>query len=139
MVAALVRAGTVAAQQSGSLSVTEVAQLAGVSRWAIHRAIKSRALKAIRDNRNEWRMSPEDVADWRGATVPAQLRATDVAQTDVAGATAAEVAELREKLLAAQLGEAVASARAAAAELERDKWHEMAIALASRRRWWPFG
>lgn len=139
MVAAVVRASTVAAQQAGLLSASQAAQLAGVSRWAIHRAIKSRALNAIRDNRNEWRISPDDVAAWRGATVATQLRATEIAQTDVAGATAAEVSELRAKLAAAQLGEAVASARAAAAEAERDKWHGMAMALASRRRWWPFG
>lgn len=51
------------------MSPAQAAQAAGVSRWTIMRAIKSQKLKAIRDNRNQWRIAAPDLEMWRSHTV----------------------------------------------------------------------
>lgn len=121
------------------LTATQAAQAAGVSRWAVHRAIKSMVLKAVRDNRNIWRIAPDDLEAWCAATVAQPLRAQETAQAE-------GLAELRGKLAEAELRAAVADARAdasdrarAAAEAQAEAWRAMAEKLAARRRWWPFG
>lgn len=126
------------------LTATQAAQVAGVSRWAIHRAIRSMSLKAVRDNRNIWRIAPDDLAAWRAATVAPQLHAQGDAQSETAGVrdrlAVLEIERdgLRENLADANLRAAVAAARAEAAEADRDHWRAMAESLAARRRWWPF-
>lgn len=109
------------------LTATQAAQAAGVSRWAIHRAIKSLSLKAVRDNRNVWRIASDDLASWCATTVAQPLRAQDAAQAG----EAAEVAILRELLAATERARDQA-------ETDRDHWRTMAEKLAARRRWWPF-
>lgn len=127
------------------LTATQAAQAAGVSRWAVHRAIKSMSLKAVRDNRNVWRIAPDDLAAWCTATAAQRLRAQGDAQAETAflrdrlAAIEAERDGLRENLADANLRAAVAAARAEAAEADRDHWRALADKLASRRRWWPFG
>lgn len=139
------------------LTATQAAQAAGVSRWAIHRAIKSMSIKAMRDNRNVWRISPDELAAWCAATVAQPLRAQPAAQGEL---QADALALLRDKLLEAEQRAAVSDARAQAAErseaaavaradaaerardqaeADRDQWRAMADRLAVRRRWWPFG
>jgi len=114
------------------MSPAQAAQAAGVSRWTVMRAIKSLELQATRDNRNQWKISPEALDRWRSHTVRTE---GDVHTPHTPGTASISVAEaeLREKL-------AAAIARADAAEAERDRWQAMAEKLAERPRWawWPW-
>jgi excisionase family DNA binding protein len=49
------------------LSPAQAAQAAKVSRRTITRAISAQVLRATRDNKNQWRIRPEDLDAWRGA------------------------------------------------------------------------
>lgn len=110
------------------MSPAQAAQTAGVSRWAIMRAINSHKLKAHRDNKNNWRVATEDLNLWCAHSVRQQQ-----------GAHPDESQELREKL-AGEMARADAAERARdQAELDRDKWREMAEKLAEKpRRFWPW-
>lgn len=116
------------------ISPTEAAQRIGVSRWSIMRAIKSHKLRAKRDNRNHWLITPDDLSTWRtqyAHTVRRQISAHPT-----------EVTELREKLVS-ETARADAAERARdQAEADRDAWKQQATALLSRpprtRRWWPW-
>lgn len=114
------------------MSPAQAAQAAGVSRWTVMRAIKSHDLRASRDNRNQWRISQEDLDQWRSHTVRTGEDAHTMHTSQVETFSVAEV-ELREKL-------AAALARADAAEADRDRWQAMAEKLAERSRWtlWPW-
>ena len=115
------------------MSPAQAAQAAGVSRWTIMRAINSHKLKAHRDNRNNWQVSNEDLDQWWAHSVRQQQNAPPSAHPDVSP-------ELREKL-AGETARADAAERARdQAELDRDRWREIAEKLASRpRRLWPWG
>ena len=111
------------------MTPAEAAQLAGVSRWAIMRAIKSHKLKARRDNRNHWRIAQEDLDAWCAHSV----RPAHTAHID-------DSAELRAKL-AGETARADAAERARdQAEADRDRWRAMAekLTIQPRRRWWPW-
>lgn len=149
---------TVSAHGAPHLTPAQAAQSAGVSRWAILRAIKSLKLQAKRDNRNNWRIAPDDLAAWCAAQGAHSVRDGAVAQV-AAQADSVEIAVLRERLAASdaraaaleterdglrdRLAAATARADAAersrdVAEADRDAWRAMAEKLAARRRWWPF-
>lgn len=49
---------------SAPISPAHAAQIARTSRRTIMRAIESLELKAIRDNRNRWKIDPEDLERW---------------------------------------------------------------------------
>lgn len=125
------------AQPEPHLSPAQAARVAGVSRWAILRAIKGEKLKAIRDNRNNWRITQDDLAAWRAAhgahTVRGGATAHHDAHPDV-------VADLRENLAVALARVDAAERARDQAEAERDRWRAMAEKLAEkpRLRWWPF-
>ena len=108
------------------MSPAQAAQVANVSRWTIMRAIKSHDLQAVLDNRNQWRITPEALDIWR-------LHSVRTAEPLHIAHTPEAVIELREKL-------AAATARAEAAEAERDRWQAMVEKLAERprRNWWPW-
>ena len=110
------------------MTPADAAQVAGVSRWAIMRAIKSHKLKAQRNNRNHWQITQDDLAAWCAHTV----RTAHTAHAD-------DSAELRAQL-AGETARADAAERARdQAEADRDRWRAMAENLAERpRRWWPF-
>lgn len=110
------------------MSPEQAAQVAGTSRWTIMRAIKSHRLKAVRDNRNHWRISREDLDVWRLHTV----RTSDGPHTS----------SIQEMLEAERLRGEVKAERLLrdAAEADRDHWRAMAERLAERPRgWWPWG
>lgn len=113
-------------QVSLHMSPAQAAHVAGVSRWTIMRAIKSHELLAKRDNRNQWRITPEALEGWRAHSV-------HTPETSHTKHTLEAMIELREKL-------AAATARANAAEADRDRWQAMAERLSehSRRSWWPW-
>lgn len=110
------------------MSPAQAAQAAGVSRWAIMRAINSHKLKAHRDNRNNWQVSTEDLDQWCAHSVRQQPPAHPDGSS-----------ELREKL-AGETARADAAERARdQAETDRDRWRGMAEKLAEkRRRWWQW-
>jgi len=149
---------TVSAQAAAHMSPAQAAQVAGLSRWAILRAIKSQKLPAIRDNRGNWRISQDDLQRWCGSHTSHTVH--DGAELDVSAPSAQDaahaetVASLRDQLAAetaradAATSQAeVATVRAEAAERSRDQaegqrdhWQAMATRLAEkpRRSWWPF-
>ena len=51
------------------LSPAQAAQVVGMSRWTVVRAINTGVLRATRDNRNAWRIKPDDLEAWRSAQV----------------------------------------------------------------------
>lgn len=111
------------------LSPAQAAQATGVSRWTIMRAIKDQLLLAKRDNRNHWRIDPEDLDRWRSSTVRTVEAAHPMHTPNDSSETLVKVAslevengQLRERLLEAQA--------------DRDAWREMAQ---KRRSWWPWG
>ena len=110
------------------MTPAEAAQRAGVSRWAIMRAIKSHKLKAQRNNRNHWQIAEDDLVAWCAHSVrtahPAHVDDSDELRARLAGETArADAAERARDQ----------------AEADRDHWRAMAENLAARpRRWWPF-
>ena len=110
------------------MSPAQAAQVAGVSRWAIMRAINSLKLKAQRDNHNNWKISKEDLDAWCSHTV----RQQHIAHPE-------EDLELRERL-AGETARADAAERARdQAELDRDRWREMAEKMADKpRKFWPW-
>lgn len=110
------------------MSPADAAQVAGVSRWAIMRAIKSHKLQARRDNRNHWQIAKDDLAQWCAHSV----RHQQTAHPD-------ETAELR-TTLAGETARADAAERAREqAEADRDRWQAMAEKLTERRSFkWPW-
>lgn len=129
------------AQGVSHMSPAQAAQAAGVSRWAVLRAIKSQRLKAIRDNRNNWLISPDDLATWCGAHGAHIARNSAPEQVAAQGIDVAELVELREDLARANARAQAAERARDQAESDRDHWRAMAekLADAPRRRWWPFG
>lgn len=110
------------------MSPAQAAEAAGVSRWAIMRAIKCHKLKAHRDNRNNWQILPDDLA----AHYPHTVRTVQTAHPE-------QLDEIRAKL-AAETARADAAERARdQAEADRDRWQLMAEKLAERRAFlWPW-
>lgn len=114
------------------LSPAQVAQRCSVSRRSVMRAIESLNLKAIRDNRNHWKVSPEDADRWAAAQwAPTGQRPPEVPTpahldlTSELAAARAENTQLRERL--------------EATETDRDHWRDLASKLADRPRWvWPW-
>lgn len=122
----------VRAHRAAHMSPAQAAQAAGVSRWTIMRAIKSQELQAIRDNRNQWRITPDDLDRWCASTVrtPTDLHTSHTPEV---------VAELRERLSAETVRADAAERARDQAEADRDRWQAMAEKLADRpRRWWWF-
>ena len=52
---------------SAPMSPAQAAQLKGVSRRTIMRAIESHELQAFRDNRNHWKIDPQALNKWADA------------------------------------------------------------------------
>lgn len=121
------------------MSPAQAAQVASVSRWTIMRAIKSQDLLATRDNRNQWKITAEDLDRWRLHSVRTPEEAHTVHTFEAES-------ELRKKLAEetarANVAEALLTRERdalASAEADRDRWQKMAEKLAERpRSWWPW-
>lgn len=111
------------------MSPAQAAQVAGVSRWTIMRAIKAQELLAIRDNRNNWQITHDAISKWQASTVrtPSDLHTSET--------------ERLKALLAAETTRAdVAEAILASTQADRDRWQNMAEKLAdsASKSWWPW-
>lgn len=126
--------------------------MAKVSRRTIMRAIDNKELLAIRDNRNRWQITRQELEKWAGAQwAPSGQRPPDahpdahLAQSD-AQLSGADRDSLAEDLAAARLTIAqlearleeraalvsAADARARMAEADRDRWRALAEKLTDR-------
>lgn len=125
---------TNSADEHKFLTPAQAARRAGVSRPTINRALKSLALLGHRDNRNCWRIDPHDLDTWLNARRDEQHMTSGHdqsvnSQNDQLEQVRAELSEVREKL-------AAETARADAAETDRNRWQAMAEKLVDRPGWW---
>jgi excisionase family DNA binding protein len=109
------------------LSPAQAAQAASVSRWTIMRAIKNHEIKANRDNRNHWKIDPDELDRWSASTVRTVEAAHSVHTPKDSAETLARVAALEAEN--SQLRERLSEIKE-----DRDAWREMA----QRRRWWQW-
>jgi excisionase family DNA binding protein len=108
------------------MSPAQAAQVCGVSRWTIIRAIKNNSLNAIRDNKNNWKISKDSLDLWWSAhsahTVHEPMTAHDESPTEA-------IVELKQ-MLAVEVARTAAAERARdQAEADRDQWREMSKKL----------
>ena len=109
------------------LSPAQAAQVASVSRWTIMRAIKSHELKAVRDNKNHWKIDPDELDRWSASTVRTVEATHPLHTLKDSAETLAHVAAL--EVENGQLRERLSETKE-----DRDAWREMA----QRRRWWQW-
>lgn len=85
---------------SAHMTPAQAAQRVGTSRWTIMRAINAQHLRANRDNRNQWRITSEDLAAWCGAQSAHSVQDEGPAQGDAHPNKALqdEVEKLRQEL-----------------------------------------
>lgn len=123
------------------MSPAQAAQVSGVSRWTIMRAIKSQDLPAFRDNRNQWQIKGDDLDIWLSAhsahdknTVQKIIYAHDVHSHTHHNAPPTETLELvrvqAELEAEKRLREII--------EKDRDHWRDIAQKLTEPRfrKWW---
>ncbi len=92
------------------------------------RAINSHELRARRDNRNRWKIDPDELTKWRSHSVRTQPVAHPDDSADLKAALARETVR----------ADAAERARDQA-EASRDQWRQMAETLAARPRFrWPW-
>lgn len=123
------------------MSPAQAAQVAGVSRWTIMRAIKSNDLMAIRDNRNQWKITQNALDNWRGHSVRTPEKLHQIPANEFGSDLQKQ---LREHIARADLAEALlARERDANADLkaDRDYWRQQATVLLENKRlprwrWW---
>ena len=108
---------------SKSLTPSQAAHLSGKSRWTIVRAINNGNLKALRDNRNHWKINNDSFNDW----CDAQGAHSEVAhpnQQDQAQAIRIAELETETKFLKAQVDDL---------KSDRDAWKDQAQRLSEPR------
>lgn len=123
------------------LTPAAAAKRAGVSRPTITRALNNLDLKGHRDNRNRWNINTDDLDEWvkqRKSTHTNKTMNTD--RTVNMNTKNEQLEHLRSDLMEAREKLAAATARADAAEADRDRWQSMAERLTDRprRNWWPW-
>lgn len=113
------------------ISPAHAAQSKGVSRRTIMRAIDALELKAVRDNRNRWKIDPEDLDRWAGAQWALSGHTRIILPT-------LPTSDLEAKLAVAEAQRDAAREQLAGVQEDRDRWREMAEKLADkpRRSWW---
>jgi hypothetical protein len=95
------------------------------------RAIESLELKAIRDNRNHWKIDPQDLDRWADVQDVPSGHAHIILPT-------VPTSDLEVKLAVAEAQRDAARDQLTEVQKDRDKWREMAEKLADkpRRSWW---
>ena len=110
------------------MSPAHAARFKNVSRRTIMRAIETLDLKAVRDNRNHWKIDPQDLDRWANTQLAPSEHAHPILPTS----------DLEAKLAVAEAQRDAAREQLAGVQEDRDRWREMAEKLADkpRRRWW---
>lgn len=113
------------------MSPAHAAQLKNVSRRKIMRAIDRHELKAVRDNRNHWKINLKDLDRWADAQCAPSEHAHPVFPT-------LPTSDLPSKLAVAEAQRDAAREQLISAQEDRDRWRAMAENLAGkpRRSWW---
>lgn len=113
------------------MSPAHAAQSKNVSRRTIMRAIENHEIKAIRDNRNHWKIDPQDLDRWADAQSTPSGHAYPTLPT-------LPTLDLEAKLAVAEAQRDAAKEQVSDLQKDRDKWREMAEKLAAkpRRIWW---
>ena len=94
-------------------------------RTTIMRALSTNKLRAIRDNKNAWKIDKDDLEKWAGQRPVTDQTLPSPAQSQLA-VTTMDTPETLARL-------AVAEARLADALAERDRWRELAERLSQPR------
>ncbi len=119
------------------LTPEQAARRAGVSRPTINRALKSLELAGRRDNQNRWQIAPDDLDAWSASRGREHAVTTEHVQS--VATQNDQLEHLRTELGAVREALAAETARANAAEADRDRWQAMAEKLATRPLWrWPW-
>lgn len=113
---------------SALMSPAQAAKVLKVSRRTIMRAIESLELKAIRDNRNHWKIAPDDLEGWAGDQWALTEHAHPETPTAPTPEATLELATLRAEN--SQLRERLIST-----EADRDHWRSMAEKLAEQPKY----
>ncbi len=113
------------------MSPAHAARLKNVSRRKIMRAIDRHELKAVRDNRNHWKINSQDLDRWADAQCAPNEHAHPVLPT-------LPTSDLPSKLAIAEAQRDAAKEQLMSVQEDRDRWREMAEKLADkhRRSWW---
>ena len=113
-----------------SYSPREAARIIGCGRSSIMRALTNGELKAVRDNRNSWKIAREDLLSWSSKRAEPDRSGPDrsVVRSD------AELPDrLADQLADAEKRAAVAEARLSDAIADRDEWRALASRLSEPR------
>jgi excisionase family DNA binding protein len=113
------------------MSPAHAAQAKNVSRRTIMRAIEALELKAIRDNRNHWKIDPQDLDKWADTQCAPSEHAHPTLPT-------MPIPDLEAKLAVAEAQRDAAREQLAGVQEDRDRWRNMAEKLTDkpRRSWW---
>lgn len=116
---------------SKTVSPSKAAQIAGVSRWTIIRAIQKSEIEGLRDNRNHWQVNEKSLQSWCDArdardahTVHAQEDAHQPAQPDPQVIGRMSELETENRMLYRQLDDI---------KQDRDAWKDQAQRLSEHR------
>lgn len=111
-------------------SPREAAHIVGCGRSSVMRALASGELKAIRDNRNSWKIGHDDLLLW-ASTRTEQARSGPDLTTDHQESEPPN--QLADQLADAEKRAAVAEARLSDAIADRDEWRTLALRLSEPR------
>ena len=127
------------------MSPSQVAQQIGGSRRTVMRAIEAKELKAFRDNRNHWKITPQALEEWANTQCAPSGRLPTAAHTDQQLQSTENAAELEAEKAARRMAEIEAAelrGKLSATESERDRLHRIVQDLtgksAARTSWWPW-
>lgn len=126
-----------------AISPAKAANIAGVSRTVVSRALTSGELIGVKKNSGHWAIENSDILDWMERTItraerkpatpaptPSQIE-MEALQTELKGEIAAGQ-EAREGLSAANARLAVLDETVSTLKADRDAWQRQAETLASR-------
>ena|GEM_PF-1559652 len=127
------------------MSPSQVAQQIGASRRTVMRAIEAKDLKAFRDNRNHWKITPKAFEEWANAQCAPSGQMPILAHIDQLPESAQNAAELEAERVARRMAEIEAAelrGKLSATEAERDRLHRIVQDLTNKnavpRSWWPW-
>lgn len=116
-----------------TLSPVQVAERCKTSRSAVMRALYSGALPSKRDNRQRWRIAPEDADAWAGQRSDT-AEALSEHRPEPARTVLSDTPETMMRLAVAEARLADAQASLAEVKADRDAWKAQAERLTSEPR-----